>query len=75
MKMFLTRLGQGARAVITGDATQVDLPKRVDSGLLHALRLLKGVEGIHFAYLNTGDVVRHPLIKKIIQAYENETTQ
>jgi phosphate starvation-inducible PhoH-like protein len=75
MKMFLTRLGQGARAVITGDATQVDLPKRVDSGLLHALRLLKDVEGIHFAYLNTGDVVRHPLIKKIIQAYENETKQ
>jgi phosphate starvation-inducible PhoH-like protein len=75
MKMFLTRLGQGARAVITGDATQVDLPKRVDSGLLHALGLLKGVEGIHFAYLNTGDVVRHPLIKKIIQAYENETKQ
>jgi phosphate starvation-inducible PhoH-like protein len=73
MKMFLTRLGQGARAVITGDATQVDLPKRVDSGLLHALSLLKDVEGIHFAYLNTGDVVRHPLIKKIIQAYENET--
>ena len=73
MKMFLTRLGQGARAVITGDATQVDLPKRVDSGLLHALGLLKDVEGIHFAYLNTGDVVRHPLIKKIIQAYENET--
>jgi phosphate starvation-inducible PhoH-like protein len=73
MKMFLTRLGQGARAVITGDATQVDLPKRVDSGLLHALKLLSDVEGIHFAYLNTGDVVRHPLIKKIIQAYENET--
>jgi phosphate starvation-inducible PhoH-like protein len=75
MKMFLTRLGQGARAVITGDATQVDLPKRVDSGLLHALGLLREVEGIHFAYLNTGDVVRHPLIKKIIQAYENETKQ
>jgi phosphate starvation-inducible PhoH-like protein len=75
MKMFLTRLGQGSRAVITGDATQVDLPKRLDSGLLHALRLLKDVEGIHFAYLNTGDVVRHPLIKKIIQAYENETKQ
>jgi phosphate starvation-inducible PhoH-like protein len=51
----------------------VDLPKRVDSGLLHAIKLLSDVEGIHFAYLNTGDVVRHPLIKKIIQAYENET--
>jgi phosphate starvation-inducible PhoH-like protein len=59
--------------VITGDATQIDLPKRVDSGLLHALKLLADVEGIYFSYLNTGDVVRHPLIKKIIQAYENET--
>jgi phosphate starvation-inducible PhoH-like protein len=72
MKMFLTRLGGGSRAVVTGDATQIDLPKRVDSGLLHAVSLLSGIEGIHFAYLHTGDVVRHPLIKKIIQAYDNE---
>jgi phosphate starvation-inducible PhoH-like protein len=72
MKMFLTRLGQGAKAVITGDTTQIDLPKRVDSGLLHALSILSEVEGIHIAYLNTGDVVRHPLIKKIIEAYERE---
>jgi phosphate starvation-inducible PhoH-like protein len=72
MKMFLTRLGQGARAVITGDTTQIDLPKRVDSGLLHAVSLLSNIEGIHIAYLNTGDVVRHPLIKKIIEAYEHE---
>ncbi|MDR2484372.1 MAG: PhoH family protein [Treponema sp.] len=72
MKMFLTRLGGGSRAVITGDATQIDLPKRVDSGLLHALSILSRVEGIHFAYLHTGDVVRNPLIKKIIQAYDNE---
>jgi phosphate starvation-inducible PhoH-like protein len=74
MKMFLTRLGQGARAIITGDTTQIDLPKRVDSGLLHALSLLSGIEGIYFAYLNTGDVVRHPLIKKIIQAYDAEAS-
>jgi phosphate starvation-inducible PhoH-like protein len=75
MKMFLTRIGEGARAVITGDVTQVDLPRRVDSGLLHALSILKTVEGIHFTYLNTGDVVRNPLIKKIIQAYDNEKEQ
>ncbi|MDR2518562.1 MAG: PhoH family protein [Spirochaetaceae bacterium] len=70
MKMFLTRLGSGSRAVITGDATQIDLPKHIDSGLLHALSLLSAVEGIYTAYLHTGDVVRNPLIKKIIQAYD-----
>ncbi|GHT91297.1 phosphate starvation protein PhoH [Spirochaetia bacterium] len=69
MKMFLTRIGESARAVITGDITQIDLPKRVDSGLLHAASVLSGVEGIHFAFLHTADVVRNPLIKKIIQAY------
>jgi phosphate starvation-inducible PhoH-like protein len=72
MKMFLTRLGAGSRAVITGDTTQVDLPRRTDSGLLHAITILKQVDGIHFAYLNTQDVVRNPLIKKIIQAYDRE---
>jgi phosphate starvation-inducible PhoH-like protein len=72
MKMFLTRIGQGARAVITGDITQIDLPKRIDSGLLHALSILSGIEGLHIAYLNTADVVRNSLIKKIIQAYDNE---
>jgi phosphate starvation-inducible PhoH-like protein len=72
MKMFLTRLGQGSRAVITGDVTQIDLPKHIYSGLLHALSILKDVSGIHFSYLNTADVVRNPLIKKIIQAYNHE---
>jgi phosphate starvation-inducible PhoH-like protein len=72
MKMFLTRIGQGARAVITGDATQIDLPRRVDSGLLHAVKILKEVEGIHFSFLHTADVVRNPLIKKIIQAYNEQ---
>jgi phosphate starvation-inducible PhoH-like protein len=71
MKMFLTRIGEGARAVITGDTTQIDLPKRLDSGLLHALAVLKEVREIHFSYLHTADVVRHPLIKKIIQAYDD----
>jgi phosphate starvation-inducible PhoH-like protein len=72
MKMFLTRLGRGSRAVITGDVTQVDLPRRTESGLLHALSILSNVEEIHFAYLNSADVVRNPLIKKIIKAYQEE---
>jgi phosphate starvation-inducible PhoH-like protein len=70
MKMFLTRIGEGARAVITGDTTQIDLPRRADSGLLHAVSILADVEGIHFTYFHTADVVRNPLIKKIIQAYD-----
>jgi phosphate starvation-inducible PhoH-like protein len=70
MKMFLTRIGQGSRAIITGDVTQIDLPKRTESGLLHAIAALKNIDGIYFAYLHTADVVRNPLIKKIIQAYE-----
>jgi phosphate starvation-inducible PhoH-like protein len=72
MKMFLTRIGQGARAVITGDVTQIDLPGRSGSGLLHAVKILRHVEGIHFAFLHTADVVRNPLIKKIIEAYEEK---
>lgn len=72
MKMFLTRIGEGARAVITGDATQIDLPRRSESGLLHAVSILKGVQGLYFAWLHTGDVVRNPIIKKIIEAYDNE---
>ena len=71
MKMFLTRIGEGGRAVITGDITQVDLPRRSDSGLLDAISLLSGIEGLEFAYLHTIDVVRNPLVKKIIHAYEN----
>jgi phosphate starvation-inducible PhoH-like protein len=72
MKMFLTRIGSGARAVITGDVTQIDLPGRTESGLLHASEILKNVEGLHFSYLHTSDVVRNPLIKKIIQAYDEK---
>jgi phosphate starvation-inducible PhoH-like protein len=70
MKMFLTRIGEGGRAIITGDITQIDLPRRSDSGLLHAVSILSAVEGLYFAYLHTADVVRNPLVKKIIQAYE-----
>ena len=69
MKMFLTRIGTGARAVITGDTTQIDLPRKTDSGLLHALDILRGIEGLSFSFLHTSDVARNPLIKKIIQAY------
>lgn len=72
MKMFLTRLGFGSKMVITGDITQIDLPKGVDSGLIIAERLLKKVDDISFIYLEASDVVRHPLVQKIIHAYEQE---
>ena len=75
MKMFLTRIGEGGRAVITGDITQIDLPKRNNSGLLHAITILSSVEGLFFSYLHTTDVVRNPLVKKIIQAYESESPE
>jgi len=70
MKMFLTRIGTGARAVITGDSTQIDLGRKTDSGLLHALDILRNIEGLNFSFLHTCDVARNPLIKKIIQAYD-----
>ena len=70
MKMFLTRLGIGSRAIITGDVTQIDLQNRSDSGLLQASELLKGVQGIGIVKLDKKDVVRHPLVMKIIEAYD-----
>jgi phosphate starvation-inducible PhoH-like protein len=73
MKMFLTRIGNSARAVITGDVTQIDLPRKKDSGLLHAIDILREIDGINFSFLHTADVVRHPLIKKIIQAYDEDS--
>ena len=69
MKMFLTRLGLNSRAVITGDKTQIDLPRREDSGLLEVERVLKGIDGISFVYLEPTDVIRHRLVKEIIRAY------
>jgi phosphate starvation-inducible PhoH-like protein len=69
MKMFLTRLGVNSRVVITGDKTQIDLPKTTESGLLEAERILKGIEGIAVCYLDGADVIRHRLVKEIIQAY------
>jgi phosphate starvation-inducible PhoH-like protein len=70
MKMFLTRLGPNSRAVITGDVTQIDLPTKAGSGLVQIQEVLKGVEGIAFVYLDRNDVVRHRLVKDIIDAYE-----
>ena len=70
MKMFLTRIGFGSTAVITGDVTQIDLPRKDQSGLRHAIEVLKGVDGISFTFFQSGDVVRHPLVARIVQAYE-----
>ncbi len=70
MKMFLTRLGEGSRMAITGDVTQIDLPRGVLSGLVEAERVLRGVEGIGFARFTSADVVRHTLVARIINAYE-----
>lgn len=72
MKMFLTRLGQGSRMVITGDRSQVDLPRGVASGLQDAERILDGVKGIAFNYFTAADVVRHPLVARIIDAYDRD---
>jgi phosphate starvation-inducible PhoH-like protein len=70
MKMFLTRLGEGSRMVITGDRTQIDLPRGTASGLQEAERILNGVKGVTFNYFTSKDVVRHPLVGRIIEAYE-----
>jgi phosphate starvation-inducible PhoH-like protein len=70
MKMFLTRIGFGTTAVVTGDVTQIDLPKNMQSGLRHATRVLRDVPGISFTFFESADVVRHPLVQKIVRAYE-----
>ncbi|MBQ9989069.1 MAG: PhoH family protein [Clostridia bacterium] len=70
MKMFLTRFGEGSRIVVTGDVTQIDLPPERTSGLIHATRVLEGVEGISFCSLDQRDVVRHDIVRNIIRAYE-----
>lgn len=71
MKMYLTRLGFNSKTVITGDITQIDLPAGKTSGLLEAIKILKGIEGISFVYFSKEDVVRHKLVRAIIKAYEN----
>ena len=75
MKMFLTRLGQNSKAVITGDITQIDLPDPKKSGLVEALKILQGIEGISFIYFTKNDVIRHPVVQKIIEAYEKHASK
>jgi phosphate starvation-inducible PhoH-like protein len=70
MKMFLTRIGFGSRAVVTGDVTQIDLPNGQESGLKNAVRILEGVDDIAFTFFSPRDVVRHPLVQRIVEAYE-----
>lgn len=75
MKMFLTRMGENSKVFITGDPTQVDLPPRIQSGLVHSTKILNNIKGISIVELTSTDVVRNPLVKQIIQAYENEERQ
>ena len=70
MKMFLTRIGFGSKVIVTGDQSQKDLPAGAASGLDTAIRVLKGIDDIGFCYLTSGDVVRHPLVQKIVEAYD-----
>jgi len=70
MKMFLTRLGFGSTAVITGDVTQIDLPKGTRSGLVQVTQVLEDVEGIGFTWFDSKDVVRHTLVQRIVEAYD-----
>lgn len=70
MKMFLTRIGFGSKAVVTGDITQTDLPKQQISGLKHVIEVLRGVQGVSFSFFTSRDVVRHPLVQRIVEAYE-----
>ena len=70
MKMFLTRIGFGSRAVVTGDVTQIDLPSGQQSGLKNAIDILSHVDGIAFTYFTPADVVRHQLVQRIVEAYE-----
>ncbi|MDE6301979.1 MAG: PhoH family protein, partial [Clostridia bacterium] len=70
MKMFLTRMGENSKIVVTGDVTQIDLPKHVTSGMRHAIDVLKDVKGIEVVHLSSKDVVRHELVTRIIEAYE-----
>jgi phosphate starvation-inducible PhoH-like protein len=74
MKMFLTRLGVNSRAVVIGDKTQIDLPSREESGLIQVERILPGIDGVAFCYLEDRDVVRHRLVREIIRAYSEDQT-
>ena len=73
MKMFLTRMGTNSKVIVTGDPTQTDLPRTVRSGLADAVQRLKDVEGLSIVYLDQADIVRNPLVTRIVKAYEDET--
>ena len=70
MKMFLTRIGFGSRVVITGDVSQIDLPRNQESGLKNAINVLEGIENISFSYLKSKDVIRHPIVEAVVNAYD-----
>jgi len=73
MKMFLTRMGQGSKIVISGDTTQIDLPRPSASGLIDAVARLRDIAGVHIVQLNKSDIVRHRLVQDIVRAYEEDT--
>ena len=75
MKMFLTRMGEGSKVFVTGDITQIDLPRRTPSGLVHCLRILRDIPEIGMMAMDSGDVVRNELVKKIVQAYEDSKSE
>ena len=75
LKMFLTRMGMNAKFIVTGDATQIDLPRREDSGLLRGIELVKGIKGISTVFFTDSDIVRHPLVSKIVKAFSKEKTE
>jgi phosphate starvation-inducible PhoH-like protein len=72
MKMFLTRLGERSKMIVTGDVTQIDLPAYKTSGLIHATRILDGIQGVSFIQFNKGDIVRHPVVQEILKAYTKD---
>ncbi len=72
LKMFLTRMGCDAKFIVTGDATQIDLPRKSDSGLMRGMEILKGIKGISFIHFDKGDIVRHPLVTRIVDAFDKE---
>jgi phosphate starvation-inducible PhoH-like protein len=73
MKMFLTRIGEGTRAVVTGDITQIDLPDTMASGLIRVQPILSNVDGVGFLHLEEADVVRHPLVRRIVAAFDSRS--
>ena len=74
-KMFLTRMGRNAKFIVTGDVTQIDLPRRSDSGLTRAMEILRGVDGIGIVEFDRRDIVRHPLVKQIVEAFDRNAAE